>query len=199
MHLVDLDGAKAGRPVQLDLIRTVVSAAPLSVQVGGGVREIEHICSLLDAGAHRVVVGTKALEDWHWFERISAEDRFSGKLVLALDAHAGIVATRGWTASSGKRAIDIARWVSGWPLAGILYTDIARDGMMGGANLEHTRALAEAGKVPVIASGGVGTVDHIRELARIPILGVIVGRSLYEGTLDFKQAQARADALAAQR
>jgi phosphoribosylformimino-5-aminoimidazole carboxamide ribotide isomerase len=108
--------------------------------------------------------------------------------VLALDAKDGVVAIRGWTESSGKLAVDVAREVSDWPLAGILYTDVAKDGMMEGPNLEQTRKLAEAGKVPVIASGGVGDIRHIRLLKQLPIWGVIVGRSLHEGALDLRQA-----------
>jgi phosphoribosylformimino-5-aminoimidazole carboxamide ribotide isomerase len=114
----------------------------------------------------------------------------AGRVVLALDAKEGIVATRGWTETSGKRAVDLAKEASDWPLAGILYTDVARDGMLRGPNIEQTRALAEAGTVPVIASGGVGSIDHIRKLVENspPIWGAIVGRSLYEGTLNLREA-----------
>jgi phosphoribosylformimino-5-aminoimidazole carboxamide ribotide isomerase len=143
---------------------------------------------LLDAGASRVVIGTKAIEDWAWFDALAHDPAFVGKLVLALDAKEGIVATRGWTQASGKRAVDIAKQVSDWPVAAILYTDVAKDGMLQGPNLNHTRQLAEAGKVPVIASGGVGNVDHIRQVKQLPVWGVIVGRSLYEGTLDLREA-----------
>jgi phosphoribosylformimino-5-aminoimidazole carboxamide ribotide isomerase len=188
MHIVDLDGAKEGRPVQTELISRLIAACGLAVQVGGGVRSTEDVQRLLDAGAARVVVGTMAIEDWEWFESLSRDPAVAGKLVLALDAKDGVVATRGWTHASGKTAVDIAKQVSDWPLAGILYTDVAKDGMLQGPNLVHTRLLAEAGKVPVIASGGVGTIEHIRQLRQLPIWGVIVGRSLYEGTLDLRDA-----------
>jgi phosphoribosylformimino-5-aminoimidazole carboxamide ribotide isomerase len=155
MHLVDLDGAKDGRPAQTDLISRMIAATGLNVQVGGGIRETQHIQTL-----------------------------------LALDAKDGVVATRGWTQSSGKLAVDLARQVTDWPLAAILYTDVAKDGMMSGPNIEQTRKLAVAGKVPVIASGGVGSIDHIRKLTQIPAWGVIVGRSLYEGAVDLRQALA---------
>jgi len=190
MHIVDLDGAKDGRPAQTDLISRMIAASGLKVQVGGGIRETEHIQTLLAAGAARVVVGTKALEDWTWFENLAHDPAFAHKLVLALDAKDGVVATRGWTQSSGKLAVDLARQVTDWPLAAILYTDVAKDGMMSGPNIEQTRKLAEAGKVPVIASGGVGSIDHIRKLTQIPAWGVIVGRSLYEGVVDLRQALA---------
>jgi phosphoribosylformimino-5-aminoimidazole carboxamide ribotide isomerase len=143
---------------------------------------------LIDAGASRVVVGTKAIEDWPWFESLVHEEKFADRIVLALDAKEGMVATRGWTETSAKRAVDVAKQVSDWPLGAILYTDVAKDGMMQGPNLEQTRAMAEAGKVPVIASGGVGNIEHIRQLTTIPVWGAIVGRSLYEGTLQLRDA-----------
>ena len=188
MHVVDLDGAKEGRPVQTDLIARIIAACGVAVQAGGGIRSTDDVKRLIGAGASRVVVGTKAIEDWAWFAQLTHDPGFADKLVLALDAKDGVVATRGWTQASGKRAVDIAREVSDWPLAAILYTDVARDGMLQGPNLEQTRKLAEAGKVPVIASGGVGSIAHIRELTKLPVWGAIVGRSLYEGTLDLAEA-----------
>jgi phosphoribosylformimino-5-aminoimidazole carboxamide ribotide isomerase len=188
MHIVDLDGAKEGRPIQTELIGRMIAASGLRVQVGGGIRTTVDIQRLLDAGASRVVVGTRAMEDWTWFKSLAEDRAFAYRLVLALDAKDGLVATRGWTHTTGKQAVEIAKQVSDWPLAAILYTDVSRDGMLQGPNLEHTRALAEAGRVPVLASGGVGTLDHIQQLMQLPIWGVIVGRSLYEGTLDLKQA-----------
>ena len=188
MHIVDLDGAKEGRVVQAELIAEIIKHAQINVQVGGGVRSTDDVRRLLDAGAARVVVGTKAIEDWVWFQALASDPGFQQKLVLALDAKEGKVATRGWTRTSTRLAVDVAHEVSDWPLAGILYTDVARDGMMRGPNLHHTRLLAEAGKVPVIASGGVGTIEHIRQIRGIPVWGVIVGRSLYEGKVDLREA-----------
>jgi phosphoribosylformimino-5-aminoimidazole carboxamide ribotide isomerase len=188
LHIVDLDGAKEGRPVQTQLITQIIKGSAITVQVGGGVRSTDDVKKLLDAGASRVVIGTKAIEDWPWFESLAHDPAFANKLVLALDAKGGLVATRGWTETSGNRAVDIARQISGWPVAAILYTDVAKDGMLQGPNLDHTRQLAEAGNVPVIASGGVGDVSHIKALMRLPVWGVIVGRSLYEGTLDLSEA-----------
>lgn len=188
MHIVDLDGAKRGTPVQTPLIGQIISGSGLSVQAGGGIRSAEDVYQLLAAGASRVVVGTRALEDWEWFNKLVHQSDLKGKIVMALDAKEGIVATRAWTTSSGKSAVEIARQVSDWPLAAILYTDVAKDGMMSGPNYEQTRKLAEAGKVPVIASGGVGSIEHIRKLKELPIWGVIVGRSLYEGAVDLREA-----------
>jgi len=188
MHVVDLDGAKEGRPVQTELIAQLIGATGLKVEVGGGIRTTADIQRLIDSGAARVVVGTKAMEDWPWFEKLAHEPSFHQKLVLAVDAKDGIIATRGWTQASGRRATEVAQQVSDWPLAALLYTDVSKDGMLQGPNIQQTELLAKAGKVPVIASGGVGTLDHIRQLLQIPARGVIVGRSLYEGKIDLKQA-----------
>lgn len=187
-HIVDLDGAKQGHPVQTALIEQIIAATGMKVQVGGGIRSAEDIQTLLEAGAARVVLGTKAMEDWPWFEWQVKDENFRNKLVLALDAKDGYVATRGWTETSKKLASDVASQVSGWPLAAILYTDVAKDGMMTGPNFEAAAKLAEAGDVPVIASGGVGSIEHIRRLTGLPVWGVIVGRSLYEGKLDLREA-----------
>jgi phosphoribosylformimino-5-aminoimidazole carboxamide ribotide isomerase len=190
LHVVDLDGAKEGRPVQTALIEKIITASGLHVEAGGGVRATEDVSRLLEAGAARVVVGTKAIEDWPWFESLVHDPRFTRKLVLALDAKDGVVATRGWTQDSGKRAADVAKQISDWPVAAILYTDVAKDGMLQGPNVEQTRKLAEAGRVPVIASGGVGDIAHVRQVKANspPIWGCIIGRSLYEGTVDLRAA-----------
>jgi len=188
MHIVDLDGAKEGRPIQTDLIARIIGQTKLRVETGGGVRTTEDVRRIIDAGAERAVVGTKAIEDWAWFEGLADDSMFADKLVLALDAKDGMVATRGWTETSGLKAVDVAAKVSDWPLAAILYTDVSKDGMLQGPNFEATRALAEAGRVPVIASGGVGNIEHIRRLTTLPVWGAIVGRSLYEGTLDLREA-----------
>jgi len=192
MHIVDLDGARTGRPAHLELISRIIAVAGLRAEVGGGVRTTEDIQRLLDAGACRVVVGTRALEDWRWFEDVVRDPRFAGRIVLALDARDGMVATRGWTHSTGRRAVELAAEVSGWPLAAILYTDVARDGMMEGPNLQQTRAMVQAGRVPVIASGGVGSIQHIRALRNLGVWGAIIGRSLYEGRVNLREAIAEA-------
>jgi phosphoribosylformimino-5-aminoimidazole carboxamide ribotide isomerase len=174
--------------VQTELIARMIAASGLKVEVGGGIRSAEDIVRLLDAGAQRVVLGTKAMEDWAWFEGQVREARFANRLVLAVDAKEGVIAGKGWMESSGKQAADVARQVSDWPLGAILYTDVAKDGMMTGPNYEQTRRLVEAGRVPVIASGGVGTIEHVRETEKTGAWGCIIGRSLYEGTVDLREA-----------
>lgn len=189
LHLVDLDGAKEGKIAQIDLISRIIKATQLNIQVGGGVRSEGDIEKILLAGAQRVVVGTHAMEHWDWFKQAAHLPQFNNRLVLAIDARDGVIATRGWTEASGRIAVDVAREVSDWPIAALLYTDISKDGMMTGPNFIYTNKLAESGKVPVIASGGVGSMDHLRELKRYPsIWGVIVGRALYEGAIDIKEA-----------
>ena len=193
MHVVDLDGAKEGRPVQTELIARMIVASGLKVQVGGGIRTADDIRRLLEAGAARVVLGTKAMEDWAWFEWQVRDTQFAHKLVLAVDAKDGVIAVKGWQESSGRRAADVASEVSDWPLGAILYTDVAKDGMMTGPNYEATQRLVEAGRVPVIASGGVGSIDHIRRAKATGCWGCIVGRSLYEGAVDLREAIAVAE------
>ena len=188
MHVVDLDGAKEGRPAQTDLIARMIAATNLKVEVGGGIRTAQDMTRLIDAGASRIVVGTKAFGDWAWFESQVKAPQFADRLVLAVDAKDGVIAVKGWQESSGRLAADVARQVSDWPLAAILYTDVAKDGMMTGPNYDATRRLAEAGRVPVIASGGVGQLAHIAEVKKTGAWGCIVGRSLYEGTVDLRQA-----------
>jgi phosphoribosylformimino-5-aminoimidazole carboxamide ribotide isomerase len=193
MHIVDLDGAKEGRPVQTDLIAQIARSSGLMVQVGGGIRERKDIDLLLNSTVQRVVIGTKAMEDWAWFESLAHDPAYQNRLILALDAKDGKVAVKGWTQTTRKLATDVARQISNWPVAAILYTDVAKDGMMTGPNFQQTQAIAQAGKIPVIASGGVGNLDHIRQLAKLNVWGAIVGRSLYEGTVDLREAIAIAN------
>lgn len=188
IHIVDLDGAKEGRVMQAELIQSIISSVKVRVEVGGGVRSTDDVRRLLDTGAARVVVGTRALEAWDWFDQLVHQSEMAGKLILAVDAKDGMVATRGWTHTTGRSAVDIAREVSDWPLGALLYTDVAKDGMMSGPNYPNTRRLTEAGSVPVIASGGIGSIGHIREVRKTGCWGCIVGRSLYEGAVDLGEA-----------
>jgi phosphoribosylformimino-5-aminoimidazole carboxamide ribotide isomerase len=188
VHVVDLDGAKAGRPTQTERIRQIASGAGVIVQAGGGIRTEEDVDRLFEAGASRVVIGTQAMQNWEWFKELVYRPAYAKKIVLAIDARDGVIATNGWTAASTRTAEGVAREVTDWPLAGLLYTDVAKDGMLGGPNFEQTAKLAVSTKVPVIASGGVGSVDHVRQLNDGVIWGVVIGRSLYEGKVDLAEA-----------
>jgi phosphoribosylformimino-5-aminoimidazole carboxamide ribotide isomerase len=190
LHVVDLDGARSGKLRHLDAIADICRNTTLHVEVGGGVRSEGAIDSLLGAGVRRVILGTAALENWGWFERLMGNPTYRGRLVLGLDARAGKLAVGGWEKQTEADAADIAARVSDWPLAAIVYTDIATDGTMQGPNVEATRAIADATHVPIVASGGVGTLEHLRALRELPIQGAIVGRALYENAFTIEEALA---------
>ncbi|APW63338.1 1-(5-phosphoribosyl)-5-[(5-phosphoribosylamino)methylideneamino]imidazole-4-carboxamide isomerase [Paludisphaera borealis] len=190
IHLVDLDGAKAGSPVNVDSVRAIIRAVSVPCQLGGGVRDERTIAAWLDAGIERVIVGTQALRDPEWFRTMA--ETFPGRLILGLDARDGRVATDGWLETSNVTAPLLAEQFDDLPLAAIIYTDIARDGTLEGPNLESTGALCRHVKTPVIASGGVGGLVDIERLATLPVVGCIVGRALYEGNFSLTEAVARA-------
>ena len=186
LHIVDLDGAKLGRPVNTDTISAIAALGKLKIEVGGGLRDEASIKQLLDMGVERVIIGTKAVSDFDWFCQMA--EKFSGRIVLGLDAKGSKVATHGWTQDSSKTLLEFAAEAARLPLAAIIYTDIAKDGMMAGPNFERTKTLVEAVDVPVIASGGVNTIEDIKKLAEIGPEAAIIGRSLYEGTLKLSDA-----------
>ncbi len=187
LHLVDLDGARAGKPVNTDAIRSIAAAcaqAGVPCQLGGGLRSAEALEAAFALGVTFGIVGTRAAKDPAWFA--AAARQFPGKLILGLDARDGVVAIEGWEAGSGLLATDLLVRVAELPLAGIVYTDISKDGMMAGPNFAATAAFALAAKVPVIASGGVTTEADVLELQRLGVPAAIVGRSLYEGRIDLR-------------
>ena len=186
LHIVDLDGARLGRPVNTDTISAIAAPGQLKIEIGGGLRDEASIKQLLDMGAERVIIGTKAVSDFKWFARCA--EKFSGKIVLGLDARGSKVATHGWTKDNPQDLLDFAAEAAKLPLAAIIYTDITKDGMMAGPNLERTKALVQAVEVPVIASGGVREISDIKKLAELAVEAVIIGRSLYEGTLKLSDA-----------
>lgn len=186
LHIVDLDGAKLGRPVNTDAISAIAALGLFKIEVGGGLRDEEAIKQLLDIGLERVIIGTKAVSDFEWFSQMA--EKFSGKIVLGLDARGSKVATHGWMQDSPRDLLEFAAEAAKLPLAAIIYTDITKDGMMTGPNLERTKALVEAVDVPVIASGGVNTIEDIKKLAEFGPEAVIIGRSLYEGALKLSDA-----------
>jgi phosphoribosylformimino-5-aminoimidazole carboxamide ribotide isomerase len=182
LHLVDLDGAKEGRPVNGESVRRIVEASGVPCQLGGGLRSEDHIVEALSWSVKRVIVGTRALKDPIWLKRVSI--RFPQQIVLGIDAKQGLVATDGWLEVSSVSAVDLAKQVAAWPLAAIVYTDISKDGMLEGPNFEGLAEMVEAVPLPIIASGGVTTENDIRRLAELKVAGCIVGRALYEGRLD---------------
>jgi phosphoribosylformimino-5-aminoimidazole carboxamide ribotide isomerase len=187
LHLVDLDGARAGRPVNGDSVRRIVAAAGVPCQLGGGLRCEADLAEALGWGVQRVILGTRALKDPAWCESMCR--KFPGQVLLGIDARAGRVATDGWLHDSTVAALEVAQKCVAWPLAGIIYTDIARDGMLGGPNVESTAELARAVPgVAVIASGGVTTLEDIARLSRTGLSGCIIGRALYEGRIDLAAA-----------
>lgn len=188
LHVVDLDGAKAGRLIHREVIAEICSKTNLKVEVGGGVRNESTIEALLSVGVDRVIIGTAALRRWEWFESLMGNPTYRGRLVLGLDARDGKIAVAGWEETTDTLAVDIAAKVSDWPLAAIVYTDIATDGTLKGPNIEQTLAICKATHVPIVASGGVGTLSHLRVLRELPIQGSIIGRALYESSFTIEQA-----------
>jgi phosphoribosylformimino-5-aminoimidazole carboxamide ribotide isomerase len=186
IHLVDLDGAREGRPVNVEAVRRVVAAVGVPCQLGGGIRDEATIAAWLEEGLERVVVGTQALRDPDWFGRMARA--YPGRLLLGLDARDGRVATQGWLEVSSVAAMALAQEFDPLPLAGIIYTDIARDGTLEGPNLGAIDALARTVQTPVIASGGVGSLADLQHLTTLPIAGCIVGRALYEGRFSLGSA-----------
>ena len=192
IHIVDLDGAREGAQRNLPAIRAIRDATgtAVAIEVGGGIRDADAVSALLDAGVSRVIVGTRALEDWAWFEQLANTPAFAGRIVLSLDAKEGRLATRGWETETTLSAIDVAERVGGWPLAAIIYTDISRDGMLLGPNLDAVRGLVGVSALPVIAAGGVTDLDDVKRLAELPLAGIIIGRALYENTITLTDALA---------
>jgi phosphoribosylformimino-5-aminoimidazole carboxamide ribotide isomerase len=187
LHLVDLEGAKTGEPVNLDLIRRIVGAVDVPVQVGGGVRDRNRVHQLLDLGVKRVIMGTVAIEKPELVTELCQD--FPGQVVIGIDAREGKVATRGWLETSEIDAIDLAQRLPN--AAAIVYTDIHRDGTLAGPNMSMLRAMAEATDVPIIASGGVSSVTDLLSLLSLEplgVTGVIVGRALYTGDVSLTDA-----------
>ncbi len=198
LHVVDLDGAFDGAPKNRDLIEAMVSAAGnMPVQVGGGIRDIDTISAYFDAGVSFAILGTAAIERPEFLA--TAAERFPGQIILGLDARSDQLATSGWAETKGGSALEFGKRAGELPLYGIVYTDIDRDGLMGGVNVESTVAMAEASGLPVVASGGVSSLDDLTRLkagfadSTGTLLGVITGRAIYDGSLDLAAGQALLD------
>ena len=186
VHIVDLDGAKVGRPVNTTTISAIAALGKLRIEVGGGIRTEQDIKKLLDLGIERVIIGTQAVNDFEWFSDMAK--RFPDKLSLGLDARGSHVVTVGWGTENPKSLLELAREAARLPIAAIIYTDVTKDGMLAGPNLDRTKVLIRTVPVPVIASGGVTTVEDIKNLVSLGTAGAIVGRALYEGSLTLPAA-----------
>ncbi len=196
IHVVDLDGAFAGAPVNAPAVRAILAAVKVPVQLGGGIRDAAGIAAWLEAGINRVILGTVALRDPDLVKRACKD--WPGRIVVGIDARGGRVAVEGWAETSDVLAVDLAKKFADAGVAAIVYTDIERDGAMGGPNVEATAALAKSSGIPVIASGGVSSLDDLRALkahAADGIVGVISGRALYDGRIDLGQAVRLLDAV----
>ena len=197
LHLVDLNGAFAGEPVNGEAIRAIAAAYPeLPIQVGGGIRDERTIETYLEAGVGYCIIGTQAVKEPEFVA--SACKAFPGHVIVGLDAKDGQVAIEGWAEITEHRVIELSKRFEGDGVSAIVYTDIGRDGMMTGPNVEATRALAEAISIPIVASGGITHLDDVRALCKVAgsgIMGAITGRAIYEGTLDFSAGQRLADSM----
>ncbi len=190
LHLVDLDGSRDGQLVNQVAVTAIVQAVQIPCELGGGIRDRSTMEQLLDLGLERLVIGTQLLKRPEWFREMCRV--FPGKLVAGIDARDGLVATDGWLETSTVDAVDLACELADQPIAAIVYTDIARDGMMAGPNTPAMARMAAAVSVPVVASGGVTTAGDVASLAKTEIAGCIVGRALYEGSLTLGDALAAA-------
>jgi phosphoribosylformimino-5-aminoimidazole carboxamide ribotide isomerase len=195
LHLVDLDGARDGQVTNRQVIQAIVQAVAVPCELGGGIRDEREIEAWLTLGLRQLVLGTRALADADWFRRMAR--RFPDRLVLGIDARAGRVATDGWLKTSSVSAIELARSFQEEPLAAIVYTDIGRDGMLTGPNLEGMAEMKAAVDCPVIASGGVSALDDVVQLAAAGMDGCIIGRALYEGRFTLPAALAAAQSASA--
>jgi len=195
LHLVDLNGAFAGKPMNAEVIKRISTEYPdLDIQVGGGIRDEETVQTYLAAGVRYVIIGTKAITAPHFVEDLCAE--FPGHIIVGLDAKDGKVAVDGWSKLSNHDVIDMAQRFEDMGVESIIYTDISRDGMLKGVNIDATVKLAQSIRIPVIASGGITNMEDIKNLCEVQdegIMGAITGRAIYEGTLDFAEAQAFAN------
>ena len=199
LHLVDLNGAVAGKPLNQASIKAIVAAVgdDIPVQIGGGIRDLDTIERYLDGGISYVIIGTAAVKNPGFLK--DACSAFGGHIIVGLDAKDGKVATDGWSKLTGHEVVDIARKFEDWGVESIIYTDIGRDGMLSGINIDATVKLAQALTIPVIASGGLSNMADIEQLCAVEsegVEGVICGRAIYSGDLDFTAAQVRADELA---
>ena len=190
IHVVDLDGAFQGLPINAEIVKNIIYSSSVDIQVGGGIRTLETIETYVKAGAYRIILGTVAQQEPEFVEE--ACKRFPDKIIVGIDARDGLVAVKGWVEVSEQKATDLAQELKGYGIAGFIFTDISRDGMLQGPNLESIKEFAESAQLPVIASGGVSRLEDIKNLAKLEsygVEGVIVGKALYDKTLTFKEVR----------
>ncbi len=186
LHIVDLDGAFEGAPINISVVKNIVSSLSIPAQVGGGIRSDETVERLLDAGVARVILGTRALDSHDWLGELC--EKFSGRVVVSVDSVEAKVAVRGWTVVSDTPVTELLERLAKVPLAAVIYTDTSRDGTLTGPPFEQITKVVDSTAIPVIAAGGVTTLDDVRRLAEMNLEGVIIGRALYEGTITLPEA-----------
>ena len=186
LHVVDLDGAKLGKPINADIVAEIAKQVPMKIELGGGIRDEAAIVTMLQAGVTRLILGSSAIKQFDWFTEMA--QKYPQRLVLGLDARGSNLATEGWLDQGSLSLLDFAQKAANLPLAAIVYTDISKDGMLAGPNVERTKQLVEAVKLPIVAAGGVTTVEDIKTLKSAGVAGAIIGRALYEGTITLTEA-----------
>ncbi len=186
LHVVDLDGAFEGRPVNAALVRNVVDEVSIPVEVGGGIRTYKDVEDYLEAGVDRVIIGTRAVESPFWLRVLC--DRFPKRVAVGVDARDGKVAVKGWKLVTQMTAVELIAQLEDYGIAALLYTDISKDGMMEGPNFEGIAAVQKQTKIPIVASGGVSHIDHVKRLAQMKVYAAIIGRALYTGDIELAAA-----------
>lgn len=186
LHIVDLDGAKLGKPINADVVAEIAKNVSMKIELGGGIRNEEAIVTMLEAGVTRLILGSSAIKEFDWFCEMAR--KYPQKLVLGLDARGANLATEGWLEQGSLSLLDFAKKGADLPLDAIIYTDISKDGMLDGPNVERTKQLVEAVDLPIVAAGGVTTVDDVKTLKAAGVAGAIIGRALYEGSITLAEA-----------
>jgi len=186
LHIIDLDGAFEGSPINICVVKNIVSSIAIPAQVGGGIRSDETVERLLDAGVARVILGTRAVDSPDWLGELC--EKFPGRVVVSVDSVEGKVAVKGWTVVADMLVTELLSRLAKVPLAAVVYTDTTRDGTLTGPHFEQIAKVAQSTAIPVIAAGGVTTLDDVRQLAQMDLEGVIIGRALFEGTVTLAEA-----------
>ncbi len=186
LHIIDLDGANTDDPINMISIRNIIKRISIPVQVGGGIRTLERAQMLLELGVQRIIIGTAAIENLNLLQTLIS--LYGNRIVVSIDAHHGIVKTRGWKISTGIKSIDLVKTLESIGVQSIVYTDISKDGMLEGPNLDMYQVLKQQTKIGIIASGGITTIEDLKSLQAIHLEGAIVGKAYYEGKIDLKEA-----------